>query len=140
MPVIWEQTKGNHFQSRKGKDELGNTYRITANLETVSCKTSDGFSGSGWTAREALASAKANQSASCNLEANEMTVYQRILEVINEIREQELVSLSLSQAETLAEAITGEVNDLVQEQRDVIIAQVQDTLDRIERSESITQG
>lgn len=64
-----------------------------------------------------------------------MTVYQRILEVINEIREQELVSLRLSQAETLAEAIATEVDDLIREQRDAIIARVQDTLDRVERSE-----
>lgn len=131
MTVVWEQTKGNHFQSRKGIDELGNIYQMTANLERVSCKTPDGFSGSGWTEQEALTAATNNKEAD-QASPIEMTVYQRILEVINEIREQELVTLRLSQAETLAEAIATEVNDLVREQRDVIITRVQDTLDRIE--------
>ena len=61
-----------------------------------------------------------------------MTVYQRILKVINEIREQQLVSLRHSQAETLADAITTEVAEIVREQVDAVVAEIQDVLDRID--------
>lgn len=54
VTVTWEQMKGNHYQSRKGVDKSGNIYQMTANLEVVVCKTPDGFSGTGWTAQEAL--------------------------------------------------------------------------------------
>lgn len=61
MIVIWKPTKGNHYQVRKGKDELGNIYHMTADLEVIICKTPDGFSGQGWTAQEALSNALAKK-------------------------------------------------------------------------------
>ncbi len=55
--VNWEPTKGSHFQARRGTDEDGNRYVMSANLEFVSVITSDGYTGGGWTAEEALDSA-----------------------------------------------------------------------------------
>jgi hypothetical protein len=60
--VLWEPTKGNHFQAQKGVDELGNIYTLSANKETVTVRTPDGYTGIGWTAEEALESAHATKS------------------------------------------------------------------------------
>jgi len=63
MTVIWEPTKGNHYQAQRGIDESGNVYQMTANLEVVICNTPDDFSGMGWTAQEALGNALAEKEA-----------------------------------------------------------------------------
>ncbi len=47
------------------------------------------------------------------------------MSIINEIVDQELVELRTSQVETLAEAIAGEVDDIIREERDIIIDRVQ---------------
>lgn len=57
MNITWEPTEGYDYQAQYGTDEAGNYYRISANKETVSVSTPDGFNGSGWTAEEALATA-----------------------------------------------------------------------------------
>lgn len=61
-PVIdWKQTTGNHYQSQRGVDDQGNKYTISANLEVVTVRTKDGFTGQGWTEEEALLSALAER-------------------------------------------------------------------------------
>lgn len=57
MTIQWEPTKGNHYQAQNGTDEYGNKYRMSANLETVTCTTPDGYVSGGWTAEEALSGA-----------------------------------------------------------------------------------
>lgn len=61
MTIKWQPTRDNHFQVRCGVDEAGNRYQVSANLETVTVRTPDGFTGCGWTSQEALTSACANR-------------------------------------------------------------------------------
>lgn len=48
------------YSALRGIDEEGNRYYMTANREVVYCTLPGGFKGCGWTAEEALESAKAN--------------------------------------------------------------------------------
>lgn len=61
MKINWEPTAGNDYCIQKGTDENGNHYQMSANQETVSIRTKDGFIGSGWTAEEALEAAEAER-------------------------------------------------------------------------------
>ena len=68
MNINWEPTKGNHYQARRGVDDQGNRYRMTANLKAVSVVTPDGYRATDWTAEGALASAN-EQRQRANAEA-----------------------------------------------------------------------
>ncbi len=63
-----------------------------------------------------------------------MTNYERILEALLENTRDPMLGLDIlrkSQVETIAEIVTDEVNDLIREAEDKIVAQIQDALDLI---------
>lgn len=63
-----------------------------------------------------------------------MTNYERILRALQEYTndpEMGLDSLSKAQVETLAEIAADEVNEIIREEKETIVAQLQDALDLI---------
>jgi hypothetical protein len=61
--IVWEKDNvDQEYTSRTGRDTEGNIYHISANMETVTCTTTDGFYGCGFTATDARANANERRS------------------------------------------------------------------------------